>query len=208
MKNDKIIIILSIVIIILVVIIGIFLFNANFTKEDTNIILSGNSTLYKGEPLTIKLTDKDGNGIGNQNITVTLTDSNGSIEEYNTITDSDGEGKIAINVNNSGQYTANIKYNGNNKYKESSITQGITIKDIVGNIQTNESNNKNKTFNSSKYKQEDSGIHQESDIINGWDPSEHEVSREELSDGNHKIYYDDGYYRICDEDGNVITYGY
>ena len=135
MKNDKIIIILSIVIIILVVIIGIFLFNANFTKEDTNIILSGNSTLYKGEPLTIKLTDKDGNGIGNQNITVTLTDSNGSIEEYNTITDSDGEGKIAINVNNSGQYTANIKYNGNNKYKESSITQGITIKDIVGNIQ-------------------------------------------------------------------------
>lgn len=208
MENDKIIITLSIIIIILVVIIGVFLVNANFTKEDTSITVSGNSTLYKGEPLTVKLSDKNGNGIGNQNITVTLTNSNGSVSEYNTITDNNGEGKIAINVNNSGQYTANIKYGGNNKYKESSITQGIIINDIVGNTTTNESTG-NKSLNGNpKYKQSDNGVHQESETIDGWDPSEHEVSREELSDGNHKIHYDDGYYRICDKDGNVITYGY
>ena len=46
------------------------------------------------------------------------------------------------------------------------------------------------------------------DVINGWDPSEHEVSREDLGDGTVRITYDDGYFRIVDKDGNILTYGY
>ena len=44
--------------------------------------------------------------------------------------------------------------------------------------------------------------------INGWNPKDHEVSREDLGDGWVRIYYDDGYSRIIDKDGNVVTYGY
>ena len=46
------------------------------------------------------------------------------------------------------------------------------------------------------------------DVIDGWDPKEHEVSREDLGDGTYRITYDDGYFRIVDEDGNILTYGY
>ena len=42
----------------------------------------------------------------------------------------------------------------------------------------------------------------------GWNPKEHEVSREQLDDGNERVNYDDGYFRIVDKDGNIITYGY
>ena len=44
--------------------------------------------------------------------------------------------------------------------------------------------------------------------INGWNPKDHEVSREDLGDGLVRINYDDGYSRVIDEDGNVLSYGY
>lgn len=42
----------------------------------------------------------------------------------------------------------------------------------------------------------------------GWNPKDHEVGRDILNDGSQKIRYDDGYFRIVDENGYVITYGY
>ena len=44
--------------------------------------------------------------------------------------------------------------------------------------------------------------------INGWNPKDHEVSREDLGDGLVRINYDDGYSRVIDQDGNVLSYGY
>lgn len=55
------------------------------------------------------------------------------------------------------------------------------------------------------YKVEDRKVE---DVVNGWDPSEHEVSREDLGDGMERVTYDDGYFRIIDSDGYVVTYGY
>ncbi|MBR5503798.1 MAG: hypothetical protein IKV87_05090 [Methanobrevibacter sp.] len=46
------------------------------------------------------------------------------------------------------------------------------------------------------------------DVIDGWDPSEHEVSRECLGDGEYRVTYDDGYHRVVGEDGNILSYGY
>ena len=42
----------------------------------------------------------------------------------------------------------------------------------------------------------------------GWDPKEHEVSREAMEDGMERVNYDDGYFRIVDKDGNILSYGY
>ena len=42
----------------------------------------------------------------------------------------------------------------------------------------------------------------------GWNPKEHEVSREDLGDGNERVTYDDGYSRVVDKDGNILSYGY
>ena len=49
----------------------------------------------------------------------------------------------------------------------------------------------------------------ESDVLDsGWDPKQHEVSRSDLGNGYHRINYDDGYFRVCDDRGYVVTYGY
>lgn len=32
--------------------------------------------------------------------------------------------------------------------------------------------------------------------------------RVNLPDGNHRIYYDDGYKRVCDSHGYVLSWGY
>lgn len=50
--------------------------------------------------------------------------------------------------------------------------------------------------------------HEDEITDEGWNPREHEVSREYLPNGNHRIYYDDGYFRVCDSNGYVITYGF
>ena len=42
----------------------------------------------------------------------------------------------------------------------------------------------------------------------GWNPAEHEQYREYLSNGNYKIHYDDGYFRLCDKNGYILTYGF
>lgn len=49
----------------------------------------------------------------------------------------------------------------------------------------------------------------ESDVMpDGWDPNKHELYRVNLPDGNHRIYYDDGYKRVCDSHGYVLSWGY
>lgn len=42
----------------------------------------------------------------------------------------------------------------------------------------------------------------------GWGPNKHELYRVNLPDGNHRIYYDDGYKRVCDSHGYVLSWGY
>lgn len=46
------------------------------------------------------------------------------------------------------------------------------------------------------------------EVINGWNPSVHEISRNYLSDGTIEVFYDDDYFRIADSMGYVITYGF
>lgn len=51
-------------------------------------------------------------------------------------------------------------------------------------------------------------LHESEVTSEGWNPREHEVSREDMENGNQRINYDDGYYRLVDSNGYVITYGY
>lgn len=51
-------------------------------------------------------------------------------------------------------------------------------------------------------------LHESEITSDGWNPREHETYRENMPDGSQKIHYDDGYFRIVDKNGYVITYGY
>jgi hypothetical protein len=185
---------------ILLLSLGIFiLFNSN--GGDTSILTMTNSpTLTEGDSLILKLNDENGSAIPNQKIEINLTHKdNGITENFTLKTNSNGECKLEDLP--AGNFSLIAKYYGSKHYKESTISGDLTV-----NKKASNSNNKTNSSNADKNKYKSD--YKVDDVINGWDPSEHEVSREDLGDGTTRITYDDGYFRIVDEDGNILTYGY
>ena len=157
--------------------------------------MTNSISLNEGDSLILKLNNENGTVIPNQKIEINLTDEKGITENFTLKTNSKGECRLEdLPASN---FSLFAKYSGNSKYKESTISGKITVK----KVSTSSSNNK---ANNDQFKSD----YNVNDVIDGWDPSEHEVSREDVGDGQTRITYDDGYFRIVDKDGNIITYGY
>ena len=189
---------------ILLMSIGLFVaFSSNDTQA-TILTMTSSPILNEGGNLTLKLNDDEGSAIADQRIEINLTHAdNGIIENFTLKTNENGECKLEDLP--AGNYSLIAKYYGNKNYKESSISGNITVKKNESKSNGTASvNNTKSTTDRSKYKSD----YKVDDVINGWDPSEHEVSRKDLGDGTVRITYDDGYFRIVDEDGNILTYGY
>ena len=185
--------------VILLLCIGMFLMFNSGGGETTILSMTNTPTLNEGDSLILKLTDENGTIISNQRIKINLTDSKGITENYTLKTNSKGECRLEdLPADN---FTLFAKYDGSKKYKESTISGKITVK----KSDTSNANSNSKPSTSNNDFKTDNKV---DDVINGWDPSEHEVSREDLGDGTQRITYDDGYFRIVDKDGNILTYGY
>ena len=193
--NSRDIIVICLTIILLLGIGMYVMFNSG-SGETTILTMTSSSVLTEGDSLILKL-----NGIPNQRIEINMThDDNGITENFTLKTNSNGECKLEDLP--AGNFSLLAKYYGNKNWKES----GISGKLIVNKKASSKNSNANKTASSDKDKYKSD--YKVDDVINGWDPSEHEVSREDLGDGTERITYDDGYFRIVDEDGNILSYGY
>lgn len=185
--------------IILLLAIGIFMMTNSSSAETTILSMTSSSMLTEGDSLILKLNTENESSIANQKIQINLThEDNGITENFTLKTDSNGECKLEDLP--AGNFSLMAKYNGNKNYKESSISGKLTV-----NKKASQKTSKNSTKTEDNQYKSDYKV---DDVINGWDPSEHEVSREDLGDGTVRITYDDGYFRIVDEDGNILTYGY
>ena len=181
--------------IILLLLIGMFvMFGMNGEEQTSILTLTSSSSLTEGDSLVLKLNDENGSAIAGQRIEINLTHaSNGITENFTLKTNEKGECKLEDLI--ADNFTVLAKYYGNEDYKPATLSGEIHVKKKVSNTAIN---------TNTDYKSE----HKVDDVIDGWDPSEHEVSREALGDGTYRITYDDGYFRIVDEDGNILTYGY
>ena len=181
--------------IILLLLIGIFvMFGMNGEEQTSILTMTSSSSLTEGDSLVLKLNDENGSAIAGQRIEINLTHaSNGITENFTLKTNEKGECKLEDLI--ADNFTLLAKYYGNKDYKPATLSGEIHVKKKVSNTAIN---------TNTDYKSE----HKVDDVIDGWDPSEHEVSREALGDGTYRITYDDGYFRIVDEDGNILTYGY
>ena len=191
MNTRDIIIICATIIIILAI--GIFVLSNPFgSAGETSILtMKSNQQLNEGDSLILKLSDEDGNAISGERIEINLTHgSNGVTENFTLKTNANGECRLEDLI--ADNFTLSAKYNGNKDYAPATLTGTIYVKKIAQSSNGNEFKTDNKV----------------DDVIDGWDPKEHEVSREDLGDGTYRITYDDGYFRIVDEDGNILTYGY
>lgn len=190
MNSRDIIIICATAIILLAI--GIFLMANPFGSGETAILtMESSQSLTEGDSLILKLSDENKTPIAGQRIEINLTHgSNGVTENFTLKTNENGECRLEDLI--ADNFTLSAKYNGNKNYKQAALSGNIYVK------------KKANASSSDKYKTDN----KVDDVIDGWDPKEHEVSREDLGDGTYRITYDDGYFRIVDEDGNILTYGY
>lgn len=97
-----------------------------------------------------------------------------------------------------------------NKEDMTHILSSIDTDSITIELNSTDNNTANNTTSSDKKSSTSSKSVKEEDQVtsDGWNPKEHEVSREDLEEGMQRVEYDDGYHRVVDSDGNVLSYGY
>ena len=125
---DKKVIILSTVAIILMIILVFICFGSNLSvfKQETDLVITSNSTLNNGDDFTVKLADNNGKGIANKTVCIKLVDDGGNVNNLNITTDKNGVSSFGINAN-SGNYVAKCVFLGDDNYDSSNIVQNISI---------------------------------------------------------------------------------
>jgi len=198
MENRNIIIMLLVVIVILAVAVGVMMFNQSHAKEATKIKITSDKEQYEGGKLSVELKDLNGTALSKEVVNVTVTDKKGKVVVDDVVkTNSKGKAKLDLDLKK-GKYNVTVTYGGNENYTGTNATQKLSIKEKVTEAVKPQSSSS-----------QSSSHRQEYDITpDGWNPREHEVSREPIGDGNERVKYDDGYMRVVDKDGNVISHGF
>lgn len=206
MDDNKIIIALLILIIaILAVGISVMIMQ-NPEKQECRIRISCNDTMYAGDIIKIRLEDSNKTPIANETIHIRLA-NNDDVNEYDISTNEKGTAELKLDNLSEWDCFINCTFNGNDRYLAANACKNFNLEKKVLQSAATDSIDANRPVNDENYK--GYNPYHESEITSdGWNPSEHEVSREDLGDGSEKIFYDDGYFRIVDENGYVITYGY
>ena len=195
------IIILALVVLIIALLVGIFAVMPNMeSKQDTNLTFKCNSTVSEGDFINIELTDANGTAIANQTVNVTIEDKDKFSDYHSVVTNDKGVGKVKMDKD-PGEYEITITYGGNDKYNGCNATKKITIDEEVVEATTSQSDNSDSSS-------QDSEREEYKTTSDGWNPGDHEGSRESIGDGNERVRYDDGYFRIVDQEGDIVTYGW
>lgn len=119
------IILIIAVIIFLACLMGPKLLNTQFQKQDSHLEITSNTTLYKGDNLTLRLSDENGTGIPDAKINVSIINEEGS-EDHSVVTDSNGVGYLKFDKI-VGKYTVNCTFDGDWNYKSSHAIQRVEI---------------------------------------------------------------------------------
>lgn len=156
-------IIIVLIIIVLIALVGIFAFTQFTGKADTQINFISQATLKNGDQVQFELKDAQGNALPNQKVSISF-EGNGHSQTFDIVTDSQGKGGLRLNNENPGNYNITVKYDGDEKHKESSASQMITIKESTVDADSVEpiaetSSNEAQTTSSSE-----SNLHHDSEL--------------------------------------------
>ena len=201
MENRSIIIILVAVILVLAAVVGVMIFNNAHAKQGTEIKITSDKEQVEGEELSFKLSEQNGTSVSKEIVNVTIKDKKGKVVVDEIVkTNSKGKAKLDLNLKK-GKYKVNVAYGGNENYTGTNATQNLKIKEKATEVAKSQSGSSDSSSQAS--------MREEYQITpDGWNPREHEVSREPTENGNERVKYDDGYVRIVDQNGNVISHWY
>lgn len=122
-------IIIALIAVIAILLIGFATVLPGFGKEKSNVTIKSNDTISQGDSIEIELTAVNGTPINNETVNVTLTAENGT-EEINVevVTDEKGVAEVKIDdKQETGNYTVECTFEGNDNYTENNVTQEIEI---------------------------------------------------------------------------------
>lgn len=125
MEDKKLIIICLTIIICVGAIASTFVFLNH--KADTTLIEDSDSTFTIGSKYSVSLIDSNGNKLSNKTINLAFTNLNGNTEYFDVSTNGNGVAKLKIDLPK-GNYSVNASFGGDDKFKPSSVTQNIRVK--------------------------------------------------------------------------------
>lgn len=130
MENKNIILILVAIVVILAVVMGV-MFSQQMAKENSNLKIT-DKKINVGDSLVVVLADSQGNPIADETINIKLTDKDGIIIDEKITTNS--KGKAKFKMEETGKYSMECKFDGNDKYKSTSIIDNITVKKATTHV--------------------------------------------------------------------------
>lgn len=134
MENKNIIMMLVVIIVVLAAAVGV-MFSQQMAKEKSNLKIA-DKKINVGDSLVVKLTDSQGNPISNQTVNIKLTYKNGTAIDKKTATNSKGKAKFMMEEK--GKYSVECRFDGNDKYASSSITDNITVEKATTKVVSEE----------------------------------------------------------------------
>lgn len=128
MDYNKIIILLIAVIVIIIVAGTVFLMDP--FKEESKVVIITNDTVHAGNTFLFKLADLNDNPIANENVSILIRDNNSrTVVNEHLTTNNLGEASLEMVNISAGNYSVNITFNGNDKYKASNLTYNLKVID-------------------------------------------------------------------------------
>lgn len=194
MENKKLITFLVLIILVLLVCVGA-MFSMQASKEKSNLAI-GDKKISAGDSLVVALTDDHGNPIANETINIKLTDKDGKSIDEKIKTNSKGKAKFT--VEEKGTYSVECKFDGNNLYASSSLSDEIKVEkattEVIGEKQSSTSTD---SFDGNVYSSYSSSIGSYRVV-----DRQQELAVLETPDGNYYVMGGDGIYTYAGRDSS------
>ena len=121
-------IIIAGVIIIVAALIISFIFTPASSSHDTNIQILNKGDFGSNSTIYIKLTDNEKTSLSERTVHVQLTDKNGTVVYKKDVkTHATGVAMAQLNDVSPGNYTLDIKFDGDSNYTASGVSKQITV---------------------------------------------------------------------------------
>ena len=103
--------VILIIIIVLTIAIGAFFFIQS-NSHNTKVEVISNSTLKNGDVVQIVLKDEYRNVYPEETVYIKILDDSGWANNYDVVTDEEGEASVVLQTYENGNYTIHTNYNG------------------------------------------------------------------------------------------------
>ncbi|WP_407416095.1 hypothetical protein [Methanobrevibacter sp.] len=150
---DKKILLILVAVIAILVVGAAFLMNPSNNQSKIDVLTKG--PLHVGSTFQVRLAAPDNSSIANENVSFVVRDSSSNIVVNKSVkTNQLGVASLELDNVSEGQYTVNITFHGNDKFKNSTITHTLKVEagssdPVPIEIDNSTSNSTSNTTNSS-----------------------------------------------------------